>query len=205
MRIILLVIFFGCFLVNAWAETIIKLKTGSTVKGEIIEQTKDHVKLNILGTEITYWSDEIESIQATDTSAAREGQVKISGQVIFDGYIQGPIYITAFDNFDPKARKAIAKIKLDKPGKFTLELPAGTKQIFISGYNDENNDKINNIGKEVIFRSGKDFKTPVIISETDINNVILSPRANNETWKPKIKPTEDSPGYEAAPENLPPK
>lgn len=43
------------------AETII-LKSGKAINGKIVKKTKDYVKIDFMGTVLTYWSDEIEKI-----------------------------------------------------------------------------------------------------------------------------------------------
>ncbi len=175
MRIILTIILFGCFLVNAWAQAAIKLKTGATVEGKVIEQNKDYVKVDVLGTEITYWSDEIENIQDLGQAPTpQEQKIMINGQVVYEEYSEGPISIAAFDSPDPKSRKAIARAKLDKPGKFTLKVPAGTKQVYISAYNDKNNDKRPD-KEETSFRAGNGLNTPIPISGADLNDIVLQP------------------------------
>jgi len=50
-----------CFLASASAETIL-LKSGKVVEGEIIERDKELIKVDFLGMSLTYYLDEIESI-----------------------------------------------------------------------------------------------------------------------------------------------
>ena len=45
----------------AFAETII-LKSGKTIEGKIIEKTGEYIKIDFYGVALTYWFDEIESI-----------------------------------------------------------------------------------------------------------------------------------------------
>lgn len=54
-----------------WATTqtfgaMIKLKSGEVVNADIIERTADHVKVNTKGLQVTYYSDEIDSISGED-------------------------------------------------------------------------------------------------------------------------------------------
>lgn len=39
------------------------LKSGRTLKGEILEKTDEYVKINFKGVDLTFYSDEIESVQ----------------------------------------------------------------------------------------------------------------------------------------------
>lgn len=50
-----------CFLVSVSAETIL-LKSGKIVEGEIIERDQERIKVDFLGVSLTYYLDEIESI-----------------------------------------------------------------------------------------------------------------------------------------------
>ena len=52
---------------SLFAETIV-LKSGKTVEGRIIEKTKDHIKIDVSGIPITYYSDEIVNIDNTPSS-----------------------------------------------------------------------------------------------------------------------------------------
>ena len=48
---------------TAYSETI-KLKNGRVIKADIIKRTDNSIKVDINGTSITYYFDEIESIDA---------------------------------------------------------------------------------------------------------------------------------------------
>jgi uncharacterized protein len=53
----------------AFADTV-HLKNGSTVEGQIIAQTADAVKVDVGGTTVTYYADEIASVDKADASVA---------------------------------------------------------------------------------------------------------------------------------------
>jgi hypothetical protein len=69
MRACLLVLVVACMFCGvAQAETV-RLKNGNTVEGKVIERTADGVKIDIGGVTLTYYSDEIESIDAAAQTA----------------------------------------------------------------------------------------------------------------------------------------
>ncbi len=49
---------------------VIHLTNGKVVEGEIVERSADHVRLNVKGIELTYFSDEIEYIEGEERPAA---------------------------------------------------------------------------------------------------------------------------------------
>ncbi|MDD5583682.1 MAG: hypothetical protein PHV55_01315 [Candidatus Omnitrophica bacterium] len=59
------------FLIPVFAETVV-LKSGKTVEGKILEKTDKHLKIEISGVGITYYLDEIESIDGQKTLASSE-------------------------------------------------------------------------------------------------------------------------------------
>jgi len=66
------VIFLICFLTStAFADTVY-LKNGRSVSGEIIERTDEYIKLDFDGTSLTYWTDEIETVQRESASFPEE-------------------------------------------------------------------------------------------------------------------------------------
>ncbi len=60
----------GLLCKTAHAETI-KLKSGSIITAQIIEQTTDYIKLDLDGVVLTYYKDEIESISAEPLNTAK--------------------------------------------------------------------------------------------------------------------------------------
>jgi len=50
----------------SFAQAVINLKSGQSVEGRILERTDDYIKGNFYGVELTYWMDDIESIQLED-------------------------------------------------------------------------------------------------------------------------------------------
>ncbi len=61
-----------CFLVATpcYAKSVVHLKDGNKVSGDIIERTDDYVKLNFEGIELTYWSDQIEKLEVDEKDRA---------------------------------------------------------------------------------------------------------------------------------------
>ena len=63
----------GYFCLPIFADTVV-LKTGQTVEGKIIENTVGFVKIDFEGVELTYFQDEIASVNQSQTNnAAAEG------------------------------------------------------------------------------------------------------------------------------------
>ncbi len=72
MRKLFSVIFLISFLTStAFADTVY-LKNGKSVSGKVIERTDDYIKLDFDGTSLTYWADEIETIQQENTYSSEE-------------------------------------------------------------------------------------------------------------------------------------
>jgi len=70
LKLILFILLFNILVaLPASAETI-QLKSGKTIAAPIIEQTKDHIKVQVGGVTITYYTDQIESISAESTGEA---------------------------------------------------------------------------------------------------------------------------------------
>lgn len=72
MRKILLILLFFMFVVIpiAAAQTVITLNSGKTIEGAIVEQTEEYVKINSLGVEMTFYLDEIATIEESQGEAA---------------------------------------------------------------------------------------------------------------------------------------
>jgi len=51
-------------------SAVIKLKTGNSVKGEVIEETEHYIKIDFYGTPLTFFFEDIESIDADDEKLA---------------------------------------------------------------------------------------------------------------------------------------
>ena len=66
----LVAIFFLFLLDLGFCQTVI-LKTGQKVEGKIIEQTDKYVKLEFQGVELTFYDDEISSIEQTSLDGAK--------------------------------------------------------------------------------------------------------------------------------------
>lgn len=66
-----------CFPISLFAETIV-LKSGKTVEGKIIEKTDKYIKIDFQGVPITYFLDEIESINETKQDLSSAEKIKIS-------------------------------------------------------------------------------------------------------------------------------
>ena len=61
MRIFVIIVIMVCAAWDCFADTV-KLKNGTVITAEIIERKGDEIKINRQGAEITYWLDEVESI-----------------------------------------------------------------------------------------------------------------------------------------------
>lgn len=70
----------------------------------------------------------------------REKKVTIMGNVVFDEYSKGDIYIGVFDNkISESMSERIGGVKIDHPGYYSFELtmPGNLKNIYIGSFNDE--------------------------------------------------------------------
>lgn len=69
MRKIILIFSIFLFVINSsYAKTVLHLKSGKTVEGDLLEKTEEYIKISFLGTALTYWMDDIESVES-DTEA----------------------------------------------------------------------------------------------------------------------------------------
>ncbi|MFH0755006.1 MAG: DUF2059 domain-containing protein [Candidatus Omnitrophota bacterium] len=63
----------GCVLSTGVVQAdMLKLKNGSTVEGKIVEQSADNVKVDIGGVTLTYYTDEVASVEKSELPAASE-------------------------------------------------------------------------------------------------------------------------------------
>jgi len=60
-----------CFQAFVFAETIV-LKSGKSVEGKLIEKTDKYIKIDFMGVPLTYFFDEIESIDGKQSTKAKE-------------------------------------------------------------------------------------------------------------------------------------
>jgi tetratricopeptide (TPR) repeat protein len=80
---------------SIFAETII-LKSGKTIEGKILEKTDKYIKIDLQGVPLTYFLDEIESIDGAKLVSSSEGKevkvnVNISDPNIAVGYYEAAI------------------------------------------------------------------------------------------------------------------
>jgi tetratricopeptide (TPR) repeat protein len=61
-KIFISLIILQCTIISLVSAETIVLKSGKTVNGKIVERTKDYIKIDFMGTTLTYWLDEIERI-----------------------------------------------------------------------------------------------------------------------------------------------
>ena len=74
------VIFLISFLTSiAFADTVY-LKNGKSISGDIVNRTDDYIKLDFEGTSLTYWADEIETIQQEDASSLKKVSIDASSK-----------------------------------------------------------------------------------------------------------------------------
>ncbi|MBN2121193.1 MAG: hypothetical protein JW734_09110 [Candidatus Omnitrophica bacterium] len=57
---------FMSFMYFCYAQTIVYLKSGKSVEGELLERTDEYIKIDFSGVKLTYWMDEVERIQLSD-------------------------------------------------------------------------------------------------------------------------------------------
>ncbi|MFA6350136.1 MAG: hypothetical protein WCY12_04345 [Candidatus Omnitrophota bacterium] len=85
-RILLSVIFLCSFLVSGVSAETIKLKSGQQIQGRIIERTDSYVKVEIAGTPLTYFLDDISSIEAEQPVSSEPQIQSAAGQSPSDLY-----------------------------------------------------------------------------------------------------------------------
>lgn len=71
-KILLFLYLFSTLTVCAYAQTVVVLKNGKEVEGKMVEKTDEYIKINLDGVELTYWIDEIESIESKETGTSNE-------------------------------------------------------------------------------------------------------------------------------------
>ena len=68
----------------------------------------------------------------------------LRGRIVFPDYRQGPIRVDIFDgdqlDFGGNGPSIVAKVPLDKPGIFEVQIPVSKKMVWLSAFNDENMD-----------------------------------------------------------------
>ena len=74
MKRIVVIFIFLCFTFSVYAETII-LKTGKKVEGKIIERTEGYVKVDLQGVPLTYYFEDIESIDGEVFTSSPAGSM----------------------------------------------------------------------------------------------------------------------------------
>lgn len=71
-------------------------------------------------------------------------QAVLSGSVVFPTYTKGVIRVTVFDgdhsNLAAKPPRVLGMTEIDKPGTFSVSVPAGSGKVYIEGSIDENDD-----------------------------------------------------------------
>ncbi|MFH2145980.1 MAG: hypothetical protein ABII75_08170, partial [Candidatus Omnitrophota bacterium] len=111
---------------NVWAKSIITLRSGEVVEGDIADKDEAgyFIVVDVASEKKVLFNDEIISITEEGiTSSTEESLISISGTIYFDDYRQGPLYITAFDSLDRKSRKELARTTIPAPGPYSLDIP----------------------------------------------------------------------------------
>lgn len=100
------------FSVSAFAETIV-LKSGEIVEGKLIEKTDKYIKIDFQGVPLTYFLDEIQSVDKVDIQSATIPNKKVDIQETADSaYQKGENYMSQ-QNFDEAIIEFSKAIKLD--------------------------------------------------------------------------------------------
>ena len=64
------------------AESVIELKSGDIIRGEIIEQTDEFIKVKKLDMEMTYWMDEIVKVTNEEEGQETSEQEELSNEQV---------------------------------------------------------------------------------------------------------------------------
>jgi tetratricopeptide (TPR) repeat protein len=171
--LILLLTISLCFPIFAFSETIV-LKSGKTVEGKILEKTDTYIKIDIDGTPITYFIDEVKGIKEQKSSSMEDHRVNQEAY----NYVQEGKGYGLNSNNDRKAIECFTKaIELDPQYAEAYEYRgmsycSGQIQDFdsaLADYNkvielDPNNGKFY-WGRALVYYYKKDYKN----TWTDIN------------------------------------
>jgi len=157
------------------------LKNGKEVEGRLVEKTDDYIKIDLNGIELTYWIDEIKSIDNETISASEENlqndsdaAIFVTGTIIFPDWKQGSISLAAFDSPDFSTRKTLSTTRITKPGLYRLIFAPGTKKVFIRGFNDSDDDGGPPAPEDPAFWYGDDLKKPLVLDKKLIRNIDLN-------------------------------
>lgn len=89
-----ILLFLVCILltIGSYAKTVIKLKDGNTVEGEIIEKTDKYIKILVsdIDVALSYWMTDIESIKSAKTTpidSKELGRIKKVWETFLKGFI----------------------------------------------------------------------------------------------------------------------
>ncbi len=135
-RIKLLPIFLLIFILFFWhpafSETII-LKNGNSVEGKIVEQTDKYIKIDYMGTILTYWKDDIEKIDNSE-DVKKNNNLKEEIPVIEEPQETPDVKIKITSNKSEDALRFVAQ--LDSFGKEIKAIISDTEAKFV-----DNQDK----------------------------------------------------------------
>lgn len=106
---LLMLVIIGMTGVLAHADTL-HLKNGNTIEGKVVEKTADGVKVDIGGVTLTYYSDEIASIDAVD-QAAPEVVAEASAEAPAEVPVEAPVEVPA----EVKAEEPVAEAAVEAP------------------------------------------------------------------------------------------
>ncbi|MFA5008810.1 MAG: transglutaminase-like domain-containing protein [Candidatus Omnitrophota bacterium] len=91
LRIFFLLLFCVAFACPAYSETI-RLKSGKTIEGKIIEKTDKHIKVDIGGITVTYYADQIltgSPLPEADNTKNKQNKKRIKYEITEKFYLQG--------------------------------------------------------------------------------------------------------------------
>ena len=167
---------------HSFAQDIINLKNGQKIKGKIMQLNKNYAKISVenVGLVLTYDWLNIENIvfgEGTSTEQKNKTINKesiIKGNVKFPGYKQGYIRITVFDKADKKTRRLVGITQIPNPGPFTLNVPPEIKTVYLSAFNDSDNDDLPYKKHDPVGWYGyPGQKKPILINKPVTNNILL--------------------------------
>jgi len=111
-----------CFPVYVFAETIV-LKSGKTIEGEIAERTDKYIKVDLYGVPITYFNDDIESIDGELVALPVAKKELLKEQPVLQGIDDDKLdvpRITKNVSGEESIQDILSKAKHFGPAKYTM-------------------------------------------------------------------------------------
>lgn len=146
----------------AFADSVY-LRSGKVVEGRILEETADHVKIDLYGTSLTYFKEEIDRIEKADEPEDGKPEKKMTGTESSPAKVPGPAAVPAKENADdPGQKQGKAADYINKEFGFSLADPVGWER-------RENITTPAGTRALLFYTKGKDAYPSIGVTEDNIN------------------------------------